>query len=682
MSNSLRQEFHSNLAQTIANEILYKRSNYYYFLGKPETWGTSDIAPPVIEVDSNTENNKIRSNIVYVKKITSNDVSLVTKRYDWATGIIFDKWDSTKDMYQKMFYCVNSESNVYKCLDNSGTTASTVEPTGKSFYVFRTADGYLWKYMYTVPTFKRSRFMNLVNLPVQRSITDSFYNKGSVDDVVVTNPGTGYSDALLTSLTVAANTFSGSGATATITCNGFGAVTSIVINNGGSGYTAGCSIAISSLGAGFVGTPVIVAGVITGVTIVQPGLGYTTGQTMTFPVGGAVIIPSVSRTTGAIVSTTIVNPGAGYVTAPVITVNGAGGSGVYGSASAVVTCVVFEGKIVKVNIQDPGQNYPSDNATTIVVQGDGFGAVFSPIIYNTEILDVVVENPGSGYTSMKITVAGTGIGAAISPIISASDFSSEQSIVEQTTSPGTIFAAEVMVGGNYYTTTTVVNITGDGTGAIATPVVENGVITKIIMTSYGSDYSYANITFTDVNRPIAQDAVTATAYAIISPSTGHGWDAITELYGDVLAIATSLQQDDNLNIINQDYRQYGVLKNPTDVLTGKTVTLDSSLTLYKVVMTDITGLVADEILVQGTSKYRVVHFMNNEVYLQRLGIKYTNPVGSLYAETENSRTYSVTSLLSSPTVNKFSGSLLYVSDENPFTFNPEQGLVIKTFINF
>jgi len=84
------------------------------------------------------------------------------------------------------------------------------------------------------------------------------------------------------------------------------------------------------------------------------------------------------------------------------------------------------------------------------------------------------------------------------------------------------------------------------------------------MDSYGTDYSYANITFTDSNRPIAQDAITAAAYAIITPSTGHGWDAITELYGDVLAIATSLQQDDNLNIINQDYRQYGILKNPTD----------------------------------------------------------------------------------------------------------------------
>jgi len=99
-------------------------------------------------------------------------------------------------------------------------------------------------------------------------------------------------------------------------------------------------------------------------------------------------------------------------------------------------------------------------------------------------------------------------------------------------------------------------------------------------------------------------------------------------------------------------------------------------------MTDTAGLIADEILVQDNVRYRVIHFQGNEVYLQRLGIKYTNPIGILYAETENSRTYSVTSLLSSPILNKYSGNLLYVSDEDPFTFNPEQGLVIKTFINF
>jgi len=682
MSNSLRQEFHSNLAQTIANEIIYKRSNYYYFLGKPETWGTTDLAPETVEVDSNYGNNNIRSNIIYVKKITSNDVSLVTKRYDWLPNLVFDKWDSTQDMHNKMFYCVNSESNVYKCLDNSGASISTVEPTGKSFYVFRTADGYLWKYMYTVPTFKRSRFMNLTNLPVQRSITDSFYNKGSIDDVVITNSGTNYSDSLLTTLSVATDTFSGAGASATITCDGLGAIIGITIVNGGSGYIAGSAIIISSLGSGFVGTPVIVAGAITDVTIEQAGLGYTTGEAMSFPVGGAIIIPSVSRLTGEIVSTTILNPGAGYVTAPTITVNSTTGTGIYGNISAIITCVVFNGKIVNVNIVDPGKDYPSDNATTIVVQGDGVDASFSPIIYNTEIVDVVVENPGSGYTSLKMTVVGSGTGAEISPIISASDFSSDQSVVEQTVAPGTIFAGEITEGGNYYTATTTVDIVGDGTGASATPVIENGVITKIVMNSYGTDYSYANITFTDVNRPIAQDAVTATAYAIITPSTGHGWDAVTELYGNVLAIATSLQRDDNLNVINQDYRQYGILKNPTNVLTGKTITLDSSLTLYKVIMANTTNLVADEILVQGDVRYRIVHFQTNEVYLQRLGIKYTNPIGMLYAETETSRTYLVKSVLSSPILNKYSGSLLYVSDENPFSFSPEQGLVIKTFINF
>ena len=40
--------------------------------------------------------------------------------------------------------------NVYKCLDNNGGAASTVEPTGTSTSILSTGDGYKWKYMYTL----------------------------------------------------------------------------------------------------------------------------------------------------------------------------------------------------------------------------------------------------------------------------------------------------------------------------------------------------------------------------------------------------------------------------------------------------------------------------------------------------------------------------------------------------
>jgi hypothetical protein len=70
-----------------------------------------------------------------------------------------------------------------------------------------------------------------------------------------------------------------------------------------------------------------------------------------------------------------------------------------------------------VTISDPGINYPFDTGTTITVQGDGSGAIFSPVIDGGRIIDVVVENPGTGYTTIILTPVGSGIGAKISGIV-------------------------------------------------------------------------------------------------------------------------------------------------------------------------------------------------------------------------------------------------------------------------
>lgn len=134
MSNSIRSDFHTDLAHTVLHDIQYRRSNYFYFLGKTETWGTSDLAPSGVQTDSAYENDLIRSNSLYIKKISPNDVTLVTTRYDWTTGTVYKKWDHTKNLQSLPFFVVTDDNNVYKCLDNFGESTSTVKPSGTSFY--------------------------------------------------------------------------------------------------------------------------------------------------------------------------------------------------------------------------------------------------------------------------------------------------------------------------------------------------------------------------------------------------------------------------------------------------------------------------------------------------------------------------------------------------------------------
>jgi hypothetical protein len=105
-------------------------------------------------------------------------VSLATARFDWTTGEVIPQWDDSVDMGEVGYYRLTDDYNVYACLDNAEDATSTVKPSGTSFYPFKTSDGYTWKYLYTIPIYKRRAFLSTNYMPVQRALSDSFYNKG------------------------------------------------------------------------------------------------------------------------------------------------------------------------------------------------------------------------------------------------------------------------------------------------------------------------------------------------------------------------------------------------------------------------------------------------------------------------------------------------------------------------
>jgi len=115
------------------------------------------------------------------------------------------------------------------------------------------------------------------------------------------------------------------------------------------------------------------------------------------------------------------------------------------------------------------------------VQGDGTNAQFTPVIYDGKLVDVIVENPGEGYNSVILNIVGSGTGASVYAIIGNNDFNSEQAIVEQTAAKGAIHSIRVIAGGQGYTSSTVVTVTGDGTGCTAHPIIESGQIKRIVV---------------------------------------------------------------------------------------------------------------------------------------------------------------------------------------------------------
>lgn len=687
--SKIRTDFSLVLAKKFLEDIQYKKSNYYYFLGKITPWNSgassSDDIPPNIAPENNfNEDKKIRDQIIFVKKISSFDVSLVCRNIPWTHGQIYKKWDHTKLMKDEPFYVVTDEYKVYKCLDNFGNSPSTVKPTGNSIEPIRTSDGYLWKYMYTIPTYKRNKFISRKYIPVQRALSDSFYNKGSVESVIVEEGGSGYTNQLMTSIQINGTT-TGSGGAFSFVLGSSGNILAVHVQNGGSGYTKGAKLIINSqTGRGAKLEPIITNGVITAVNVINEGSGYTQNDTIVAQVGGAILIPKVSRITGSIQDVIIVDGGAGYVGPPTLTVvssNGAG-TGLYsGNTSAILNAIEDKGSIVRVTISDPGKNYPVDTRTEIIANGDGQNAVFTPIVYNGKIIDVIVENSGEGYTIINLDVVGNGSGAKLKGVIARSDYFSDQAVIEQTSFEDAIYSIEVTNEGNFYSQNTTVSIVGDGTGCSAIPIIENGKIKAIRVINYGSGYTKANVIINDPSG----NGTGATAYAIFPPKGGHGYDAEKELYASTLCISSNLNNLNilNLNEIDQDFRQYGIIKNPTNIFTKKFYKEEEALLVYKVNFLTTLGLNKKEILILNNHyKYVVVDIKGNTVYLQPIFKKNIIPIGVLTAESDSTRKYRSNKLLYSFSFDKYSGDLLYVSNERPFMFTEEQRINVKTFITF
>jgi len=129
---------------------------------------------------------------------------------------------------------MSSTYNVYKCLDNNSNAASTTEPTGTSTSVLTTADGYKWKYMYTLSATQQSNFLSTDFMAVSTNATVSAAAvDGAVRIVKIKSTGSGGTTGTFTGIAIRGD---GSSGTVSVTVSG-GVITAVTVTNVGSGYT-------------------------------------------------------------------------------------------------------------------------------------------------------------------------------------------------------------------------------------------------------------------------------------------------------------------------------------------------------------------------------------------------------------------------------------------------------------
>lgn len=139
----------------------------YAVLGKSEPY---ENEPTPITPPDNEQYLQYQAHRDFIggKKITTGDISHVVPRYNWTSGTVYSMYrDTDEDMYERVYYVLTDEFNVYKCLYNNKGAQSTVQPTGFSTQAFTTSDGYTWKYMYTITLGDAEKFLTSVHMPVK-----------------------------------------------------------------------------------------------------------------------------------------------------------------------------------------------------------------------------------------------------------------------------------------------------------------------------------------------------------------------------------------------------------------------------------------------------------------------------------------------------------------------------------
>lgn len=509
----LKSTIHNVIGETILADIRSQRSSYYFFVGGIALPNVqySTVADPSYQYELAT-----RNEICTLKKVVESDVSYVLPRIDWTTGKVYDHYEDYTTAYpafsgatiidNALFYVVNSNFQVYKCLFNNNNAPSTVEPASTLAAPFYTSDGYRWKYMYSIPLSSRTRFMNSAFIPVQTALLDQFYSAGLITTTALLNKGTGYTHA------------------------------------------------------------------------------------------------------------------------------------------------------------------------SILIDGDGTGAILTPVVSGGQIVQILVTNAGEGYTYANLSIQGDGTGAVAVATLSVGDLDTSQADVELLAVRGSLECYRMTNKGAGYSHASV-SIVGDGTGATAHAIISNGQIVSLIVDTPGQNYTFATITITG-------DGLGATAIPVIAPYGGHGKNAITELYANRLSFFSNLLNDTNQGMpVTNQFRNIGIIRNPvlygSDRLYSKLLASGCMLITYTGPIPSQNDLLTE---INTGKRFRAISVLGQTLLAQNLD-NYDLPGDSILLN--NNSGGQITELqIVNPDIDKFSGDLVLIDN---FSINQQPGqqiIIFKTTLKF
>ncbi len=359
MTVLLRDNARVEIARSIYRDVATENDFLYFYIGRTIEW--DDEEAPETPVDSGSYNNAAHRNTLFLKRVQTGDIVMMARRIDWTVDTVYDSYDDNyssdyaaysgaEKLSLADFYVITDSFNVYKCIYNNEDSESTAKPTGTSSSSITTEDGYIWKYMFTVGASDQQRFLSTDYIPVRK----------------VVNAGEPAFDVN-------------------------GALDSVTVTTGGSGYAAAPTVVVSGDGVGASATAVLTSGVVTSVTVSNAGSGYS--------------FANISFSSGAAAATANL-----------------GGTETDTTHQAVENAAV-NGTVDRVVMLEIGLDYIQDDVTCVIT-GDGENAEGNVQVSDDglgKINSVEITNVGSGYSFANISFVnnvGNGVGATARVVLS------------------------------------------------------------------------------------------------------------------------------------------------------------------------------------------------------------------------------------------------------------------------
>ena len=265
----------NNFVETVDNS-----ANSYYVVvglanpalavgfGRTTDWNTDTPNP----VDNFNYLDHTGDTQIFGKKVTSANVRRLITRRNWTQGTRYEMYrhdysvsspspvtNSTR-LYAANYYVMNKNFDVYVCIDNGSSGISTTGNASQDEPLFtdlepsragESGDGYIWKYLFTVPPSDIIKFDSTEYISVPgdwptsteaqilsvRENGDSTINNNQIKKVYIDDQGFGYSQNIVgREVDIIGD---GTGAKVVLDTNSNGQIIKSVVSSGGQGYTYG-----------------------------------------------------------------------------------------------------------------------------------------------------------------------------------------------------------------------------------------------------------------------------------------------------------------------------------------------------------------------------------------------------------------------------------------------------------